>query len=122
MPDPGSQGDPPPIFGRSVNPIPIWGGYIIPTYYYCPPIFSHLPTSLRYVTLKNLVQNIIISNYKVCVKYPFPDLANYFEFTVGFPTGQDSATFWDKGIMGQAQNLATGQDGPRQPVKVQEGT
>ena len=126
MPDPGSQGDPPPIFGRSVNPIPIWGGYIIPTYYYCPPIFSHLPTSLRYVTLKNLVQNIIISNYKVCVKYPFPDLANYFEFTVGFPTGQDSATFWDKGTevpslsrgkgtTGQAKNIAKGWDGPEQP-------
>ena len=50
-----------------------------------------------------------------------------------FPMGRDNATFWDKGtevpslsrdkgIMGQAQNLATGQDGPRQSVKVQEGT
>ena len=42
---------------------------------------------------------------------------------------EDSATFWDKGTevpslsqdketMGQAQNLATGQDGPGQPVKI----
>ena len=76
--------------------------------------------------MKNLVQNIIISNYKVCVKYPFPDLANYFEFTVGFPTGQDSATFWDKGTevpslsqdkgtTGQAKKLAKGRDGSGQP-------
>ena len=27
----------PPIFGRSVNPIPTGGGQIIPTYYYWPP-------------------------------------------------------------------------------------
>ena len=43
-------------------------------------------------------------------------------FKVGFPTGRDSATFWDKGTevpslsrdkgtMGQAQNFATGRDG-----------
>ena len=42
--------------------------------------------------------------------------------------GWDSVTFWgkgtefpslsrDKGTMGQAQNLAKGQDGPGQPVK-----
>ena len=42
---------------------------------------------------------------------------------LGFPTGRDSATFRDKGTkvsslsrdketMGQAQNLATGQNGP----------
>ena len=41
---------------------------------------------------------------------------------LGFPTGRDSATFWDKGTevpslsrdkgtTRQAQNLATGQDG-----------
>ena len=41
---------------------------------------------------------------------------------LGFPTGRDSTTFrdngtevsslsWDKGTMGQAQKLATGQDG-----------
>jgi hypothetical protein len=29
--------------------------------------------------------------------------------------GWDSATFWDKGAMGQAQNLAKGWDGPGQP-------
>jgi hypothetical protein len=46
MPEPGggSQGataPPPPIFGRSVNPIPTEGGQIIPTYYYWhPQIFS----------------------------------------------------------------------------------
>ena len=43
-----------------------------------------------------------------------------------FPTGQDSATFWDKrtevpslsrdkGTTGQAKNLAKGRDGPGQP-------
>jgi hypothetical protein len=46
-------------------------------------------------------------------------------YGVGFPTGRDSATFrdkgtevppfsWDKGTMGQAQNLAMGRDGPGQ--------
>ena len=45
---------------------------------------------------------------------------------VGFPTGQDSATFWDngtevpllsrdKGTTGQAENLAKWRDGPGQP-------
>ena len=48
-------------------------------------------------------------------------------------TGRDSATFrdkgtevpslsWDKGTMEQAQNLATGRDGPGQPVKIWDGT
>ena len=56
---------------------------------------------------------------------------------VGFPTGRDGATFWDKGTevpslsrdkgtTGQAQNLATGRDGPGQPIKIwdvgQDGT
>ena len=36
--------------------------------------------------------------------------------------GWDSATFWDKGTMGQAQNLAKGWDGPGQPVKIQDWT
>ena len=38
----------PPIFGRSVNPIPTRGGQNIPTYYYWPPpkVF-HLPASLN---------------------------------------------------------------------------
>ena len=31
---------------------------------------------------------------------------------LGFPMGRDSATFWDKGTMGQAKNLAKGRDGP----------
>ena len=35
--------------------------------------------------------------------------------------GWDSATFWDKGTMGQAQNLAKGWDGPGQPVKIRYG-
>ena len=40
---------------------------------------------------------------------------------LGFPTGRDSATFRDKGTAGQAQTLATGRDGPGQPVKIQDG-
>ena len=51
---------------------------------------------------------------------------------LGFPTGQDSATFRDKGTevpslsrdkrtTGQAQNLAKGRDGPGQPVKIWDG-
>ena len=32
-----------------------------------------------------------------------------------FPTGRDSATFRDKGSLGQAKNLAKGRDGLRQP-------
>ena len=54
-------------------------------------------------------------------------------FVVAFQTGHDSATFWDRGTeapslsrdketTGQAQNLATGQDWPGQPVKIWDGT
>ena len=50
------------------------------------------------------------------------DRTSTFVFKLVFPTGEDSATFWDKGTeipflsrdkgtMGQAQNLATGRDG-----------
>ena len=50
-----------------------------------------------------------------------------------FPTGQDSATFLDKGTevpslsrdkgtTGQAQNLTKGPDGSGQPVKTWDGT
>ena len=41
---------------------------------------------------------------------------------LAFPTGRDSATFWDKGTTGQAQNLAMGRDGPGQSVKIWDGT
>ena len=52
---------------------------------------------------------------------------------LAFPTGQDSATFRDKGTevpslsrdkgtTGQAQNLAMGRDGPGQPVNMRDGT
>ena len=55
------------------------------------------------------------------------------QFRVGFPTGRDSATFRDKGTdvpslsrdkgtTGQAQNLAKGRNGPRQPVKIRDRT
>ena len=54
-------------------------------------------------------------------------------FGVGFPTGWDSATFWDKatevsslswdkGTTGQAQILATRPDGQGQPIKICDGT
>ena len=63
-------------------------------------------------------------------------------FLLGFPTGRDSATFWDsgtgkkflsrdKGTTGQPQNLTTGRDGPGQPkfgtgqagtTKIRDGT
>ena len=47
-------------------------------------------------------------------------------FELGFPTGRDSATFWDngtevsslsldKGTTGQAKNRTKGRDGPGQP-------
>ena len=47
-----------------------------------------------------------------------------------FPTKRDSATFWDKGTKvpslswdkEQVQNLAKGQNGPEQPVKIWDGT
>ena len=53
----------------------------------------------------------------------------YRRYVLGFPTGKDSSTFLekgtevpslsrDKGTMGQVQNLATGWDGPGQPVKI----
>ena len=52
---------------------------------------------------------------------------------VGFPTGRDSTAFRDngtevsslsrdKGTTVQAQNLAKGQDGPGQPVKIRDRT
>ena len=52
---------------------------------------------------------------------------------LGFPTGRDRATFWDKGTevpslsrdkgtTGQAQNLAMGRDGPGQSIKIRDGT
>ena len=34
-----------------------------------------------------------------------------YVFRVVFPTKRDSATFWDKGTTGQAQNLAMGRAG-----------
>ena len=48
------------------------------------------------------------------------------KFVLGFPTGRDSATFWDKGTevsslsrdkgtTGQVKNLNKGRDGPGQP-------
>ena len=42
MPEPRVPGGPlaPPILCRSVDPIHTGGGHIIPTYYYCPPIFT----------------------------------------------------------------------------------
>ena len=54
-------------------------------------------------------------------------------YILGFATGRDSTTFRDngtevsslsrdKGTTGQAQNLATGRDGPGQPVKIRDGT
>jgi hypothetical protein len=57
-----------------------------------------------------------------------------FKYTpdVGFPTGRDSATFWDKwtdisllsrdkGTTGQVQNLVMGWDEPGQPIKIRDG-
>ena len=55
------------------------------------------------------------------------------DFKPAFPTGQDSATFWDKGTevpslprdkgtTGQVQNLTTGWDGPGQPIKIWDRT
>ena len=52
---------------------------------------------------------------------------------LAFPTGRDSATFWDKGTevpslsrdkgtTGQAQNLTKGRDGSGQPVKIRDRT
>ena len=41
----------------------------------------------------------------------------YLTLEIGFPTGQDSASFRKKGTAGQAQNLATGQ-----PVKIRDRT
>ena len=37
-------------------------------------------------------------------------------------SGQEFFLSWDKGTMGQAQNLAKGWDGPGQPVKIQDRT
>ena len=54
----------------------------------------------------------------------------YFYYCLGLPTGQDSATYWnkgtevsslsrDKGTMGQAKNLTKGQAGT---AKIRAGT
>ena len=53
-------------------------------------------------------------------------MASVVEYQLGFPLGQDSATFrdkgtevpslsWDKGTTGQAKNLAKGRDRSGQP-------
>ena len=69
-------------------------------------------------------------------------VVNTNEYSLGFPTGRDSATFRDngtevpslsrdKGTTGQAKNLAKGRDGPGQPkfgtgragtAKIRDGT
>ena len=101
---------------------------------------SDMPLSHGLLTLtidisKNLIlwfMNNIFSCLLLCTT----------QHTVGFPRGQDSATFWDKGTKvpsssrykgttGQAKNLAKGRDGPGQPkpgtgragtAKIRDGT
>ena len=49
---------PPSIFSRSVNPIPTGAVQIIPTYYYWPPKFFHLPASLTlYILAAPFLEN-----------------------------------------------------------------
>ena len=50
------------------------------------------------------------TQFQLTVKVIYP---KYYK--VGFPTGQDTKTFGDKGTMGQAENLTKGRDGPEQP-------
>ena len=54
VPELGGPGGPrpPPIFGRSVNPIQIGGGQIMPTITTGPPKVFHLPASLIKVYLR----------------------------------------------------------------------
>ena len=47
---------PPPVFGRSVNPISSRRGHIIPTQYYKPPGFLDLATALH---VSNLTPNLL---------------------------------------------------------------
>ena len=74
MPDRGGPGGPlaPPIFGRSVNPIPTGGGQIMPTITTGPPKVFHLPASLmgtnryshfgeRLLLTKTLFENTLFS-------------------------------------------------------------
>ena len=79
-------------------------------------------------------KNHYISNPSTFIVCLF-DIGSVCSCILAFPTGPDSATFrdkgtkipslsWDKGTAGQAQNLATGQDGTGfwQPVPSRPGT
>ena len=72
--------------------------------------------------LRNILSRTVFKNVIICSECCLFDQG----FGLGFPTGQDSATFWDngtevsslsrdKGTTGQAKNLANGRDGPGQP-------
>ena len=65
VPEPRGPGGPlaPPIFGRSVNPIPTGGGQIIPTTYYWPPKVFHLPASLH--VMQNWINRIGLSRNQI---------------------------------------------------------
>ena len=65
--------------------------------------------------------NVVLAGYIICLNVSAV-LGFGLDIELGFPTGRDSATFWDqgtevsslsrdKGTTGQAQNLATGRDG-----------
>ena len=56
------------------------------------------------------------NSYKKCMKFTNSTLPNRSKLV--FPMRRDRATFRDKGTTGQAQNLAKGQDGLGQPVKI----
>ena len=86
-------------------------------YYY----FSVNLKSFRYKSLEIIRFDIHMCRYL------------YERFALGFPMGRESAIFWDKGTKipslsrnkgttGQAQNLATGREGPGQPFKIQDRT
>ena len=55
------------------------------------------------------------TQFQLTVKVIYP---KYYK--VGFPTGQDTKTFGDKGTMGQAENLTKGWNGTGQLVKIQD--
>ena len=64
MPELGGPGGPlaPPIFGRSVNPIPTGGGQIMPTISTGPPKVFHLPASLKGISWMSKKVDMIKEN------------------------------------------------------------
>ena len=65
MPEPGWGATAPPIFGRSVNPIPTMGGRFCPPFTRGTPNVFHLPASLHMYSVSHLYYPVYIMERKM---------------------------------------------------------